>query len=832
MSAEPMMRWAFWYAGLGYRVFALHNPARGRDGNLWCSCGKADCSSAAKHPRTHHGVQDATTEEGQIREWWHWWPDANIGIATGNGIFVLDVDNRAGGDSSLRLLCDKYGQLPETPMVLTGGSGFHYYFRLADGVRISNSAGGLGLGLDIKTDGGYVVAPPSLHFFGKRYEWEHSARINEVAIADAPQWLLDLLAQKSRRGSGQGFRATDHHIYEGEGRNTYLYRLGRSEKARGHSEAVIRAAMTAANQADCNPPVEEAEFEKILHSVLTQADRPDFEQAHDETQGTLAWAEKVINQYEPKISGTGADITKAYEPCYIEAAAIVSIEDGGRYERLKAVLKSRGISIGSWERRMREAERRIKQERLAREKAGAKQANQQSGMVFESLAPPTPDPWPTPVTAAAVLDEVRDFVKRFVVVTEHALTAIVLWIAFTYFFEIAETSPRLAILSPVRRCGKTTLLEILSLLCPRAITASNVSPSAIFRTIDLEHPTLIVDEADTWNADKNAELRGILNSGHHRANAYVIRSVPAGDDWKPRKFSTWCPMAMAAIDKLPDTWLDRSIVTRMERKPVAVKVERLTQRNKDARKQAVELRGKLARLAKDNLDLVRQATPALPNLASDRALDNWEHPCAIGELAGPEWAMKARIAAMVLSAGHVSDESSSLGELLLCDLCELFGDSEYLTSVYICEQLAAREDRPWPEYRHGKPISTKQLASLLRPFGIKPGTVGGVAKGYKREWFKDVFDRYVFLKKSPLPLIRPVQTSNPNGEKGKVAISHSSKMVGWTDRKSARSPTGRRTWTLGRMKMGGWLKKSTMKARRGSSDWHRSADCQSERPRH
>lgn len=291
MNADSrMLRTALWYARRGYRVFPLHNPDRGLDGKLWCSCGKHNCPSKAKHPRTDHGVKDATTDEQQIRVWWTRWPEANIGIAIDAGILVLDVDLRAAGDMSLAALELEHGRLPETPRAISGSGGPHIWLRLPDGLRVNNSSGALGPGLDIKSIGGYVVAPPSLHISGNRYAWEITAHIKDMPIAEAPQWLLDLIADKSGGGNGQGFRASDHPIYEGEGRNTYLYRLGRSEKARNHAEAVICVAMAAANETQCRPPVDAAEFEKILHSVLTGGDRPDFECQHKDNPWASAKA--------------------------------------------------------------------------------------------------------------------------------------------------------------------------------------------------------------------------------------------------------------------------------------------------------------------------------------------------------------------------------------------------------------------------------------------------------------------------------------------------------------------------------------------------------------
>lgn len=155
------------YAKNGWPVVPLHTPSG--DGGCSCSRGK-ECPSPGKHPRTPNGFKDASTDSFQIGEWWEKWPDANIGIVTGavSGLFVLDVDLRHGGDETLAQMERQYGALPRTAKVRTGG-GWHYYFRHPGGeVR----SGKLGPGIDLKADGGYVVAPPSLHASGQSYEWE------------------------------------------------------------------------------------------------------------------------------------------------------------------------------------------------------------------------------------------------------------------------------------------------------------------------------------------------------------------------------------------------------------------------------------------------------------------------------------------------------------------------------------------------------------------------------------------------------------------------------------------------------------------------------------
>ena len=179
------------YAGLGLRVVPLHTIA---DGHCSCVSGP-DCKHPGKHPRTPNGVKDATTKRKTIKAWWNKWPHANIGIATGarSGIFVLDVDG-AIGKASLKVLQAEHEQLPRTVTVKTG-EGRHLYFR-CDGARIGNSVGKLGEGIDVRGDGGYVVAAGSIHVSGSTYTFVDERGPDEIQVAQAPKWLLNLVTAK------------------------------------------------------------------------------------------------------------------------------------------------------------------------------------------------------------------------------------------------------------------------------------------------------------------------------------------------------------------------------------------------------------------------------------------------------------------------------------------------------------------------------------------------------------------------------------------------------------------------------------------------------------
>lgn len=172
------------YARRGWHVFPLHGIVRGR-----CTCGRRDCSSPGKHPITRHGVKDATSDPRVINEWWRRWRQANIGIATGNasGLVVIDIDlplALASLDAVMR-------RVPSTLVSLSGGGGIHLLLGAPGDRLLHNHASrlpGIGNdlpGIDLRADGGYIVAPPSIHRSGRRYEW---LDVN-AAIAPAPEWL-------------------------------------------------------------------------------------------------------------------------------------------------------------------------------------------------------------------------------------------------------------------------------------------------------------------------------------------------------------------------------------------------------------------------------------------------------------------------------------------------------------------------------------------------------------------------------------------------------------------------------------------------------------------
>jgi putative DNA primase/helicase len=219
---------------------------------------------------------------------------------------------------------------------------------------------------------------------------------------------------------------------------------------------------------------------------------------------------------------------------------------------------------------------------------------------------PSPEPWHEPVDGAVLVGELEAAIRKYVVLSDDSALAVGLWALHAHCFSHFSCTPRLAITSPERRCGKTTLLDVMGPLVPRPLPTANVTAAATFRTIELQQPTLLIDEADTFLGD-NEELRGILNSGH-RQGGQVIRTV--GDDHEPRTFSTHCPVAIAQIGKLPDTLADRSIHISMKRRAPGENVARL---RIGKTSELVELDSKAARWTSDNIEAIRDCDPVVPD---------------------------------------------------------------------------------------------------------------------------------------------------------------------------------------------------------------------------
>ena len=350
-----------------------------------------------------------------------------------------------------------------------------------------------------------------------------------------------------------------------------------------------------------------------------------------------------------------------------------------------------------------------------------------------------PEPWPEPVDGAELLKDLVATFGRYLALPEGTAETLALWVVFTHAIDASAVAPRLAILSPIPRCGKTTLLGLLMRLVRQPLPTSNITPAVVYRVIARDQPTLLIDEADTF-FDGRSELRGIINSGHSRDTAFVDRCDV--DDHEPRRFATYAAIAIAKIGKLPAALHDRCLVIRIQRKRSDDNIERF--REDRAASELIDLKRKVARWASDNVPLLKGADPDIPNTLNDRAADNWRILLAIADLAGGHWPDTARRLAILISG---DEEDTSLSVQLLHDLRDIFDDlsKDRSSTAELVRQLEFRDDQPWATLIDGMAITGHRLASMLEPFGIRPKVLrigDKTPRGYERAQFADAWERY------------------------------------------------------------------------------------------
>lgn len=303
-----------------------------------------------------------------------------------------------------------------------------------------------------------------------------------------------------------------------------------------------------------------------------------------------------------------------------------------------------------------------------------------------------------------------------------------------------QIAPIACITAPEKRCGKTQLLTLIGMLCYQPLPASNITAAALFRSIEKWKPTLLIDEADAFLRD-NEELRGVINAGHSRQNAFVIRTT--GDNHEPTRFNVWGAKAISGIGHLSDTLKDRSILLELRRKQANEQRERL--RHTDPH-HIEQLQQQLCRWSADHIEQLRGARPALPDALNDRAQDNWESLLAIADLVGGHWPNTARRAALTISG--IDTAAPSINEELLGDIQAIFERTRLskIPTVELIEYLCADEEASWATWNKGRPMTARQLSKRLESFGIGRTTfrIGtSTAKGYRLEDFKEAFKRYL-----------------------------------------------------------------------------------------
>ena len=383
-----------------------------------------------------------------------------------------------------------------------------------------------------------------------------------------------------------------------------------------------------------------------------------------------------------------------------------------QYDRLRSgAAEQLGVTVSALDKAVKDAK-------------AAQSDTKGQGRAFESQVI---EPWPSAVDGAELLGEITEAIKCHVVLPANSAETLALWAMHTHCFDCFGHSPRAAITSPEKGCGKTTTLDVLDCLVSRSLPTANATVSAIFRIVEQASPTLLIDEADTF-LKENDELRGILNTGHRRGGQ-VLRTV--GEDHEPRQFSTWSPAAIAMIGQLPDTLNDRSVIINLRRRKPEENVKPFrSDRADDLR----VLARKMARWAQDHESTLTTTDPDMGELMN-RTADNWRPLFSIADAAGAPWPKKVR--EIAAGADKASAEQSVSIRLLqdirwIFDGCPEIDDGktalrgsklDRISSAELVSQLVTIEGQPWAEWKGGKEITQNSLARLLDRFGIRPGNI-------------------------------------------------------------------------------------------------------------
>jgi uncharacterized protein DUF3631 len=354
------------------------------------------------------------------------------------------------------------------------------------------------------------------------------------------------------------------------------------------------------------------------------------------------------------------------------------------------------------------------------------------------------DPWPDPVSGLDLAETMRASLSAHVIFEgQHDANLAALWALGSYAMDEWRLFPRLLITSPTKQCGKSTLLEVLEALTYRPMMAANASPAVMFRAIEKYRPTLLLDEADTWLRQSD-ELSGVINSGH-MCRGRVLRAEVSDDTYEPRSFSTWAAMVIAGIGGQRDTLESRSVIITLRRKLPGEVTERLRHSFFD---DMTTTRRRAGRWADDVASAISASQADPPDSGDDRRRDNFGPVFRIAEVLGGPWPDRAMAGYLAKAEDIQADEPA--GVMMLADMIEAMKGQDRITTADLLYHILEMEDRPWAEWRHGKPIAAHGIARLLKPFGVRPVVFrsgGGTPRGYTLADVENAFAPY-----TPIPI--------------------------------------------------------------------------------
>ena len=343
-------------------------------------------------------------------------------------------------------------------------------------------------------------------------------------------------------------------------------------------------------------------------------------------------------------------------------------------------------------------------------------------------------------TTVTPLDVVRYLLEDYVMLESHEYIAVACWVVHTHLYDRFMVTPRLVLTSPVRSCGKTTMLDVVSHMVARPEKSDNITAAAIYSAVDEDRCTLLIDEADNLELSAKGALRAVLNSGHRQGGS-VMRLMGR----RRRRFSTFAPVALATIGALTLPLMSRSIVIPMVRHDEARSLKRFSKADAADLDVAYGHIFVWARRVSLNPD------PEMPGELRGRQADNWRPLIAVADACGPAWGDLARAAAVAFSKGWWEEDVIVVLLRHIRDVFDARGVDRLFSRILV-QALNEIDDAPWSEWRgvrddqQPRRLSQGELARLLRPFRIRPRTVWPMrttsAKGYYRHQFEQAWRSY------------------------------------------------------------------------------------------
>lgn len=350
------------------------------------------------------------------------------------------------------------------------------------------------------------------------------------------------------------------------------------------------------------------------------------------------------------------------------------------------------------------------------------------------------------INGSDLLNQIQAIFKRYVILpTPEAEIAVTLWTAATHAAPAWNTAPRLVIRAPLKRCGKSRLLDIIEALAYQPVATVNATPSAIYRLIGMAEgnpPTLLIDEADTIfgpKAGDHEDLRGLLNAGHQRGRPALRYDA---SQRQVERLDTYAMAALAGIGHMPDTIEDRAVIIPMRRRSPNETVSPYRLR-RDA--PAIHQTRTLLHIwARHHLETLKLATPDMP--LEDRAADTWEALIAIADTAGNQWPTTARNTATYLVGQHQHESRDNTPTQLLTDINTILAERPTISTEDLLTHLRKDPEKPWATYGHTG-LNPRDLAQMLREFEITSKQIrddnNRQLRGYQRADFTDAWHRYL-----------------------------------------------------------------------------------------